>query len=988
MNKQLLVFICLLFWTIPLWSETLPTDKGVDFNVALEEERKWIIQGQVMENTEPPYPLPGATLLIKGTTIGTTTDGNGYFSIKAKRGDVLVFKFLGFKDYEYVVSRPISNLTVSLYSESEILDEVIVTGLSEERKTNSISSVSTLNVDQNLATKPVTSLSQAFSGTVPGLFTSQATGQPGRDGTTIRLRGWTTLGDCEPLVLVDGIPMGMNDLDPNIVESITVLKDAAASAIYGARAANGVIIVKTKRGMPGKVNISYDGYYGIQKGTYLPKFVNAVQYMEMVNVAHKNIGGEPLYSPEQIEATKNHIDPLKYPDTDWSDYIFGTGAIQSHSFSISGGSNLARFALTANYLDNKALTKNTSYRRLNVRANTTVNLLDNLSVNIDFQAIRRTRKEPMEPVFKIIYTTPPNTVIRYPMKEGSDVIHYGLRPEQSNPAARLEQGGVGTYLEDNVLINLSPRWEIIPRLIARGQFSYQVGSSVTKKDREAFNFFDWNSGTYLQTWSAHHSASMYRSSYYYVGGTLEYTLERNKHRLFAIAGYNQELTNDGGFNQWAMVSSFAKANYTYNDRYLLESTVRYDGSSRFGPGKKFGIFPSIGGGWNLHEETFMKPLKNTVNEFKLRASYGVLGNENIGLYQYQTLIDPGNSDEITFGNPNITWESVYMLNVGADIRLFKNLSITFDWYDKLTKDVIVTPPISYIGGILSAPINAGEVRNRGWELDLNYSKHIIKDLDINLHVGLSQNKNKLEKLFGAPYDMGNRIHTEGYPLNSYYVYPTDGLLQEDDFVKNDEGKLTPKEGVVIFDGQQPGDIHYMDTNGDKKISEEDRIIAGTDQPDLNYFANLSLKYKKIDFSILFQGVTGTDAYYTGPYAYGLNTAGDGLTPLAAQTDYWTSSNPNARYPRLAPNSTYGNNDKMSTYWRFDASYCRVKYIQMGYTFDQMGLKKLGISSIRLYVNLQNPFTFTKENLIDPEGKGQMDSYPIVKTYSFGLRLNL
>lgn len=997
MNKQLLVFICMLLWNIPLWSASRPLNEVTasdDLHVAITEEaiseetRDWIIQGQVVENVEPPYPLPGATVVIKGTTLGTTTDVNGYFSVKAKRGDILVFKFLGFQDYEYVVSRAISNLTVPLSPESQQLDEVVVTGLSEERKANSISSVSSLNVAQNAATKPITSLSQAFAGSVAGLFTSQGTSLPGKDETSIKLRGWTTLGDCEPLVLVDGIPMGMNDLDPNTVESITVLKDAAASAIYGARAANGVVIVKTKRGMPGKVNISYDGYYGIQKATYLPKFVNAAQYMDMVNVAHESIGGSPLYSQEAIDATRNHVDPIKYPDTDWVDYMFGTGQIQSHSFSISGGSNLARFALTANYLDNQALTEKTSYQRLNIRANTTVNLLDNLSVDMDFQAIRGNRKDPMEAVFKYIYTTPPNTVIHYPMKEGTDIVFYGYRPEQSNPAARLERGGVNSYLEDNILINLSPRWEIIPNLIARGRFSYQVGSASTKKDREAYNFFDYNSGVYQQTWSAHHSASMYRSSYYYLGGTLEYTWEKNKHRLFTIAGYNQELTNDGGFDQWAMVSCFAKMNYTYNDKYLLEGTVRYDGSSRFGPGHKFGVFPSIGAGWNLHEESFLKPIMKFLNEFKLRASYGVLGNENIGLYRYQTLIDAGNSDEIIFGNPDITWESVYMLNIGADIRLFKDLSITLDFYDKLTKNVIVTPPISYIGGILSAPINAGEVRNRGWELDLNYSKRLLKDLDLNVHVGISQNKNKLEKMFGAPYDMGNRIHAVGHPLNSYYVYPTDGLLQENDFIKDAEGNLIPKEGIVIFDGQKPGDIHYVDTNDDEKITEKDRIIAGTDQPNLNYFANISLKYKKLDFGILFQGVTGTDAYYTGPYAYGLNTAGDGLTPLAVQTDYWTPTNTDARYPRMAPNSSYGNNDKMSTFWRFDASYCRVKYIQLGYTFDQMGLKKIGISNIRLYANVQNPFTFTKENLIDPEGRGQMDSYPIVKTYSFGLSINL
>ncbi|MFR4422633.1 MAG: TonB-dependent receptor [Parabacteroides merdae] len=956
-------------------------------NNTVIDDRIWTIQGQVLENSEPPYPLPGVNILIKGTSLGTISDGNGYFTIKAKRGDILIFKYLGFKDYEYVVSRAISNLTVSLNSDSEELDEIVVTGISEEKRVNSVSAVSSLDVTKNLSTKPITSLSQSLQGGITGLNVTQSSGLPGADAAAIKIRGISTLGTSDPLVLVDGIPMDMNQLDPNTIESVTVLKDAAASAIYGARAANGVIVVKTKRGTPGKISISYNGYAGFQQATYLPEFVNAADYMQMVNVANANVGGAPIYSQEAIDATRSHSDLIKYPDTDWTDYMYQTGMIQSHSVSVSGGSNLARFALTANYLDNEALIDNAGYNRLNIRANTSVSLLDNLSVNMDFNSYRTNRHEPLQAVLNYLYTTPPNTVIHYPMKEGSDILYYGNRPEQRNPAALMEKGGVRTYLGDNISINIAPRWEIIPNLIVRGQYSYRISSGATKEERDAYNFFDYNSGSFLQTWGAIHNASKSRSSYYYLGGTVEYTLEKNKHRLFAIGGYNQELTNNGDWDQWAMSSFFAKANYTFDNRYLLEGTVRRDGSSRFGPGNKFGVFPSIGAGWNIHEEAFMKSTKNFLNEFKLRMSYGSLGNENIGLYKYQTLINAGNGNETVFGNPDITWETVHMLDVGADIRLFKNLTVTFDYYNKLTTDMIITPPISYIGGISAAPLNSGKVRNKGWEFDVSYNKQVTKDFGLNIHAGLTHNENKIEDLFGAPYDNGNRIHQIGYALNSYFIYPTDGLLQEDDFTKDAAGNWIPKEGVVIFDGQKPGDIHYLDTDEDGKITTDDRVISGDDQPDLNYFANISLNYKKFDFEILFQGVTGVDGYYSGPYAYGLNTSGDGQTPLAVQTDYWTPENPTARYPRLAPNSSYGNNDHTSDYWRFDASYCRVKYIQFGYTFDQIGLKKIGMSNIRLYLNVQNPFTIAKEDLVDPESRGQRGSYPLVKTYSAGVSLN-
>lgn len=960
--------------------------------MAEQDKREWTIQGQVLEKSEPPYPLPGANILIKGTSIGVISDGNGYFNIKAKRGDVLVFKYIGFKDYEYVVSRAISNLTVSLNSDTELLSEVVVTGLSEEKKVNSISSVSSLDVSKNLTSKPITSLSQSLQGGITGLNVTQGSGLPGADAATIKIRGISSLEtNNDPLVLVDGIPMNMNQLDPNTIESITVLKDAAASAIYGARAANGVIVVKTKRGMPGKINISYNGYFGVQEATYLPEFVDGATYMEMVNRANLNIGGDKVYSQEAINATRDHTDPIKYPDSDWADWLFHSGTIQSHSVAVSGGSNLARFALTVNYLDNEGLIDNTSSNRLNIRANTSVNLLDNLSVNMDFNSYRTNREQPLfnngGDILTYIYRTPPTTVIHYPKKEGSDIVYYGNRTEQRNPAAILERGGVYTVLEDNICINIAPRWEIIPNLIVRGQYSYRISSTATRSEKDAYNFFDYNSGAFLQTWGANYSATKGRSSYYYLGGTAEYTLERNKHRLFAIAGYNQELTNSGDWDRWAMVSLFAKANYTYDSRYLLEATVRRDGSSRFGKGNKFGVFPSVGAGWNLHEESFMESIKDKVNEFKLRASYGLLGNENIGLYRYQTLVDAGNGNETTFGNPDITWETVHMLNIGADIRLFKNLAITFDFYDKLTKDMIITPPISYIGGTSAVPLNAGKIRNRGWEADVTYNKDITRNFNFSVHAGLSQNKNKIEELFGAPYDNGNRIHQVGSALNSYYVYQTDGLLQEDDFTKDAAGNLVPKEGIVIFDGQKPGDIHYIDRDKDKRITTDDRVIRGDSQAKLNYFANLTLNYKKWNLEVLLQGVQGVDAYYSEPYSFGLNTSGDGQTPMAFQTDYWTPENPGARYPRLAPNSSYGNNHHTSDFWHFDASYCRVKYIQLGYTFDQMGLNRIGISNIRLYANVQNPFTFSKEDLVDPESRGQMGAYPLVKTYSLGLSLN-
>ena len=531
--------------------------------ISLADDRPWTVQGQVLENSEPPYPMAGVNISIKGTKLGTISDQNGYFSIKAKRGDILVFNFLGFKEYEYVVSRAISNLSVSLSEDSETLDEIIVTGFSEEKKLNTISSVSSLDISKNLTTKPITSLSQSLQGGITGLNVTQSSGLPGADAATIKIRGISSLTtNSDPLVLVDGIPMDMNNLDPNTIESVTVLKDAAAAAIYGARAANGVIVVKTKRGTPGKVNVSYNGYFGIQKATYLPEFIDGAGYMEMLNAANTNIGGDPIYSQEEIDNTRKGVDPVKYPDVDWADFLFKTGSVQSHSVSVSGGSNLARFALTANYLKNEGLVEKANSDRINIRANTSVSLLDNLSVNMDFNSYRTNRQEPMyrdgaytSSIISYMYSTPPNTVTRYPMKEGSDIVFYGNRPEQRNPAALIDRGGQFKALEDNVSINIAPRWEVIPKLILRGQYSYRVSSSATNRQRAAYNFFDYTSGALLETWSSINNASKDRSSYYYVGATAEYTFEKDKHRLFVIGGYNQELTNNGDWDQWSLYSA-------------------------------------------------------------------------------------------------------------------------------------------------------------------------------------------------------------------------------------------------------------------------------------------------------------------------------------------------------------------------------------------------------------------------------------------------
>lgn len=963
------------------------------YPVQPQSNNKVSVKGQVFDKAEPPSPLAGVTVHVKGTDNGVITDIDGYFQIEVQKEDILVFSYLGYKPVEFLVKRHQGNLIISLSEDINTLNEVVVTGYTEERKLNSISSIAQVNVEATIVNKPITSLSQALQGGVTGITVTQSSGLPGGDAASIKIRGVSTLNNNDPLVLVDGIPMNMENLDPNTIESVTILKDAAAAAIYGARAANGVIVIKTKRGEPGKIKVSYSGYGGIQKATYLPDFVDAPTYMGMMNEAYKNFGGDPVYSEETIRRTISGEDPYKYPDTDWMKLLWENATIQNHSISVFGGSSIARFAVTGNYMSQTGYVGDFKYDRLNLRANTTVSLRENITVGVDMNVIRGNQHKSsvdgavggFNPI-NLIYWTPPTVVAKYPKRDGDPNDYYGnYGSSMRNPMAQVEKGGFMQNLSDDISVNLQPKWIIIPGLNLTGQFSYQVNTGVSKGERKAVNFFDYDNGQLIATWGSTYPSSTWRSSYYYLGGTVDYTKTFNqKHRLFAIAGTNAELKNSDTWKEHAMQSFYGKVNYTFDERYLFEATIRRDGSSNFGKGNKYGWFPSAALGWNVNKEAFLNQV-DWLSNLKLRVSYGQLGNENIGWYRYQNLIDPNDGHETDFGNPDIRWEKVKMMNTGFDLSLFNNMiDITFDYYDKLTTDIILGPPISWIGGIGSSSYNAGEVRNRGWELSINYKQN-IGDLSLSAFSGISHNKNKLEVLLGEPHDGGSSIHKEGYALGSHYRYVSSGLLQESDFTKDANGQLIPNEGIVIIDGQQPGDIRYLDIDGDKSITPNDRQIMGNDQPKYNYFANLSLGWKRFDFEIMLQGAAGVDAYYGGNYTTPINIDGDTTTPQWFHMDYWRPDNPNARFPRLTP--TPGENAKASDYWYFDASYCRVKYIQLGYTLPPSFTNKYWVSNLRLFVNLQNPFTISKENKIDPESRGGEGAYPLAKTYSVGLNIS-
>ena len=947
------------------------------------------IRGVVVDTKDPPTPLVGVTVLVQGTVRGTTTDAEGFFSIKAKHGDVLTFSFIGYTGKEYRVNKSVANLSIAMEEELTSIDQVVVTGMTSQQRKHIAASVGAV-APSNFENKPITRLSQALQGGTTGILVTQSSGLPGGDGATIKIRGVASLLGSDPLVLVDGFEFDMDKLDPSTVESVSILKDAAAASIYGAKAGNGVILITTKRGSAGKVSVSYNGYFGIQQPIYLPDFVDGATYMEYINEANRNTTGVDKYTPEQIRITREGSDPIHYPSTDWmKETMRETAPIHEHNFTVSGGNTTARFALSAQYLNQDGMYKvmDNGFERLTVRANTTVNLNKDIMMFVDMFVGRDTQRQPEtmnKTILDYIYLAPPTLVSKYPRKEGQKpgYDYYGVYFEWMNPLANLERGTQVESVRDYVTINARPTWHIIPGLTLKGQVGYRIASGMDKKDRNAYVFLDYFSGNESGTFGAVKSATYTtRTSYWMVGATLDWTKEFGDHRINILGGWNEEVDRRNGWDDVALLSFFGKAYYSYKDKYLAEVGIRRDGSSLFCDGHKWGNFPSVAVGWNVNREPWMQNAR-FIDNFKIRASYGMLGNNNVALYRYQTIID-NSGNEIVNGNPDLTWEKVKILDAGVDLSLFgQKLEVTFDWFRKVTDDMIVNVPSTPSSGLLAAPMNVGKAEVKGYEIGVGFNHSFTKDIDFSINLGYSYNKSKWLEITNDELINGNTIYRKGHAIKEYYGYQADHLLTQDD--------LDFRVPIIGgYDGattaQLPGDIRYVDTNGDKVITTDDRVPLGDQDPHSVYYGNLSFRWKNLDFDMQVNGVGYVPIFYQGLISNPLDPEYGG-TPQRWHLDHWKAENPdrNAKLPRVTTDP--GNNALLSTFWKENGAFVRIKYMQLGYNFKALA-KKIHAGNFRVYVNVQNPFTFTKVELIDPETKGTHTTYPMFKTYSVGLNVN-
>jgi TonB-linked SusC/RagA family outer membrane protein len=991
------------------------------------------LRGKVTESTGGT--LPGVTVLIKGTSIGTATDAEGNYKLTlSKNSGTAVFSFMGMVSQEIVFNGP-GEINVSLVSDSKTLNELVVVGYGTQKKVNLTGSVSVID-GEKLSNRQVASTSLALQGAAPGVTITQQSGVPGGDAGTIRIRGIGSINAGQnPLVLIDNVEMNLDAIDPNNIESISVLKDAAAAAVYGSRAANGVILITTKRGANG-INISYNAYVSDQKPTDLPDKVNALEHMKYWDIAQINSGLPAAFTSQIAAYEKNGPDNFSLFNTDWKKLVLtNSGMMQNHNLNVSGGTERIKVFASGSFLDQKGLTANTNYKRADFRFNTDIAVTKTLSASMDLVLNKSNRLWPgqstPQSIIRQMLGFPATTPGRY------DTGEWGEGWSNANPAAQAEDGGFARSITNSRIIKGTVTYKPIEGLEILATYSSNYYTTHGRNFTDQYKIYNADPSTktliLARPWPALNSLSDNNSENIQNLFRAQATFNKafGKHNFTVLGGFSTEdfstsnvntfrqnllspdrpyldsgdplgQTISGGASKYSMVSAYGRLNYNYNEKYLLEVNGRMDASSRFRQENWWKLFPSVSGGWRMSQENFWSGISHIVNDAKLRASYGTLGNQNLirggasdyypsystfysGTaynYYFNNVVNAGYA-LTTAANPNIKWETSKILDIGADFGLLRNrLTVTADYFQRDIKDMLQLVPIPGYVGLASPFVNVGSMRNTGWELAIGW-KDKISDFNYQVQFNISDVKNKVLKNGGTPIINGANIQQEGYALDSYYGYQADGLFQTAEEVKN---------APFQYGNTAPGDIRYKDISGpdgvpDNKIDSYDRTILGNYFPRYEYSFNLAAQYKGFDVTAFFQGVGKKDNYLSGTGSQPFYSANFQGSMFKYQEDFWTPQNTGAAYPRLTANSI-PNNYVTSSYWVRSASYLRIKNVVLGYTLPKMLTEKVKIKSARIYLSGQNLVTWSKFFPgFDPEQKDTGgEFYPIMKTYTVGINI--
>lgn len=964
------------------------------------------VRGNVIADGES---VIGATILVKGTQNGTVTDLDGNFSISVAPDAILVVSAIGYAQQEIPVNNR-TNIPVELKWDVIGLEDVVVIGYGTQKKVNLTGAVTAISAAE-LDGKPVTNVVEALQGTTPGLVIQQSNSQPGAR-PSINIRGLNTMNNNDPMVIIDGIQGDIQNVNPSDIESISVLKDASSTAIYGSRASNGVILITTKKGAAGRNEVLYEFKYGIQQPTMLPKVVDSWVYAEMRNEALVNSGRPIAFTPDQIAFYRNGG-----PNVKWMEEIYKNNSPQqSHNISLTGGTDKTTYLVSAGYMDQNSMFKGPDYglKRYNAR----VNLSHQFSNRFSFTAnVAYARNEVKDHAYWTEWLIEQATRMPsiYPIKDENGYTFPS--GSNSNVLARLEQGGYRQLSNDDLSAVINAEYKIIDGLSLKGMIGGQLLNNRTHENRKAINLP--GSGDVENRMTEH----FYRTESLTTNLMLTYDKSFGKHNLGAMLGYAYEGSRYKGFetyrvtetsdydimggwqtsnvgnmgkgNDWAIYSGFARVNYNYDERYLLEANLRDDVSSKFAKGNRSAWFPSFSAGWRVSEEAFYGSLKDYISSMKLRGSWGLVGNNRIDDYAYMAAVSvaPGynfgnnvvNIASFAAANSNIKWETTSMVNVGIDLGFFNNsLNVTFDFFNNTTNDILVKLPVPGMFGVgKEGPVqNAAKVRNQGWELSANY-RFRTGQVEHTIAGNLSDSKNKVLDTRGEYWINGTDVNTiirEGYAMNSYYAYRWDGFFQNEDEV----AKGPHLDGIT----PKPGDIRYADKNNDGLIKEDDdRFILGDNFPHYTYGFSYGLSWKGFDFSMFWQGVGKRNVWLRGESMEAFHNNNEGPV-FNFHLDRWTPDNPGAAYPRLTVGSESANNAAKSDFWIHDASYIRLKNVQIGYTFPRQWLTKYFVQDLRIYLTGQNLLTFTDlKGGWDPEtsdGGGRI--YPVSRVFSLGLNI--
>ena len=996
----------------------------------------------------------GATVMEKGTSNGTITDFDGNFTIKVKEGAILVFTYIGYQTTEVPAQQ---DMKVTMKDDAEVLQEVVVTGYTTQRKADLTGAISTVSVDE-MAKQNENNPMKALQGRVPGMNIT-ADGNPS-GAATVRIRGVGTLNDNDPLYIIDGVPTkaGMHELNGNDIESIQVLKDAASASIYGSRAANGVIIITTKKGKDGKIKVNFDGSIAASFYTNKIETMNASEWGKAywqasvndgLNPSNNNLGynydwsydakGNPVLNGMTMNMYLDENASVRAGDTDWFKEITRTGVVQQYNLSVSNGSEKGSAFFSMGYYNNQGTIKDTYFNRLSARANADYKLLkDILVIGENFTVNRTKGVDAPGGVLEHALEFNPNFPIY--AENGKYAQALGAYSERENPLSMISNAKDNEYTQwrmfGDVHLTITPFKNFMIRTT--------LGMDYTQKEQRFFTYPIPN-GKVMRTDSAVEGKQEHNMRWMW-NAIATYNLEIGKHRGDAMIGtevnrqdykmysskrYELAILNtdymwpsagagrqlaDGFGEGFSLVSFFGKINYTYDDKYLASFTIRRDGSSRFGSNKQYGTFPSVSAGWRISQEKFMEGTKGWLDNLKLRYSWGQTGNQEISNTARYTLYkavistglwgsgQAGTSYDINGtnggydlpngyvrnqrGNDDIKWETTTQHNIGLDFGILGNeIYGSFDWYNKKTKDILLLMDgIAAMGEGAAQWINAGEVKNNGWEFTVGYRHALPNGFSWDINGNISKYSNEITKLpetvaAKGTYGGNGVKSVVGHAMYSQVGYIYDGIFKSQDEIDNH----------AVQEGAGLGRIRYKDLNGDGRITEEDQDWIYDPTPDFTWGLNIYLQYKDWDLTMFWQGVQGVDVDcrgYKSQTDFWANSAINVpyLNKGVRLLDAWTPANPNSNIPALTTSDT-NNEGRVSSYYIENGSYAKLRTIQIGYNMPKQVVNKRHLDRIRLYASAQNLITIKSSKFTgaDPENPGF--NYPIPLNLTFGVNVS-